>query len=297
MELSWIEDFLSVAETGNFTRSAQIRHLTQPSLSRRIRALEQWLGTDLIDRSSYPTRLTPAGKLFREQAIVILEQLNAARALMRRHPVGQQPVRFALPHTLALSFFPSWLARIQSSFGVFPSRMSAGNVHDAVLSLVEGNSDLLICYHHAAQPVDLDATRYPFLRLGSETVRPYARPGHDGSPQYSLEDAGTPVPFLHYAPEASLRRVVDRVLEQVPSKAPLLVMYETAMAESLKNMALEGHGVAFLPDSTVAREAQEGKLVLAGDRRWSADMEIRVYRDSRREHPPSEALWEHLGTM
>ncbi|MCK7497041.1 MAG: LysR family transcriptional regulator [Comamonadaceae bacterium] len=43
-------------------RSAQLRHVTQPAFSRRIQALEAWAGIDLVDRSSYPTRLTPAGE-------------------------------------------------------------------------------------------------------------------------------------------------------------------------------------------------------------------------------------------
>ena len=58
MESKWREDFLSVARTGNFSKSAAERHVTQSAFSRRIKALEQWVGVALIDRSSYPTRLT-----------------------------------------------------------------------------------------------------------------------------------------------------------------------------------------------------------------------------------------------
>ena len=51
MESKWLEDFVSLAETGSFSRSAALRHVTQPAFSRRIRSLEAWLGADLIDRS------------------------------------------------------------------------------------------------------------------------------------------------------------------------------------------------------------------------------------------------------
>lgn len=64
MELKWLEDFISLAETRSFSRSAELRHVTQPAFSRRIQSLEAWLGNELIDRSSYPTRLTPAGEVF-----------------------------------------------------------------------------------------------------------------------------------------------------------------------------------------------------------------------------------------
>ena len=72
METKWLEDFVSLAETRSFSRSAQLRHVTQPAFSRRIQALEAWAGTDLVDRSSYPTRLTPAGETFHAQALEIL---------------------------------------------------------------------------------------------------------------------------------------------------------------------------------------------------------------------------------
>jgi len=68
MELKWLEDFVSLARTGSFSRSAEERHVTQSAFSRRIQALEIWLGVSLIDRSTYPTTLTAAGRAFRETA-------------------------------------------------------------------------------------------------------------------------------------------------------------------------------------------------------------------------------------
>ncbi|MFB1029444.1 MAG: LysR family transcriptional regulator, partial [Thauera sp.] len=64
MELKWLEDFLSLADSGSFSRSAEQRHVSQPAFSRRIRALEAWLGVALVDRSTFPTRLTEAGEAF-----------------------------------------------------------------------------------------------------------------------------------------------------------------------------------------------------------------------------------------
>ena len=61
MDTKWLEDFVSLAKTRSFSRSAQLRHLTQPAFSRRLRSLQAWAGVALVDRSSYPTRLTAAG--------------------------------------------------------------------------------------------------------------------------------------------------------------------------------------------------------------------------------------------
>ena len=105
METKWLEDFVSLAETRSFSRSAQLRHVTQPAFSRRIQALEAWAGTDLVDRSSYPTRLTPAGKTMYEQALEILQSLQSTRTMLRAHvSAGKGMVGFAVPHTLAFTF-------------------------------------------------------------------------------------------------------------------------------------------------------------------------------------------------
>lgn len=85
METKWLEDFVSLAETRSFSRSAQLRHVTQPAFSRRIQSLEAWAGTDLVDRSSYPTQLTPAGEILLTQALDFLQSLQNMRVLLRDH--------------------------------------------------------------------------------------------------------------------------------------------------------------------------------------------------------------------
>ena len=79
MNTKWLEDFISLADTRSFSRSAQLRHVTQPAFSRRIQSLEAWTGFALVDRSSYPTRLTPAGTTFYAQALDILLSLQISR--------------------------------------------------------------------------------------------------------------------------------------------------------------------------------------------------------------------------
>ena len=140
METKWLEDFVSLAETRSFSRSAQLRHVTQPAFSRRIQSLEAWAGADLVDRSSYPTSLTPAGETLYGQALELLQSLQTTRAMLRSHAsAGQDVLEFAVPHTLALTFFPAWLARLREGFGPIKTRLMALNVHDAVLRLIEGS--------------------------------------------------------------------------------------------------------------------------------------------------------------
>ncbi|ESS15381.1 MAG: LysR substrate-binding domain-containing protein [Burkholderiales bacterium] len=292
METKWLEDFVSLAQTRSFSRSAQLRHVTQPAFSRRIQALEAWAGTDLVDRSSYPTRLTPAGKTLLDQAVDMLQALHATRAMLRTHQASAQDViEFAVPHTLAFTFFPSWVSCLVKEFRSFNSRLIALNVHDAVMRMTEGSCDLLLIYHHPSQPVALSVDRYDMLVLGSETLYAVSKPKADGTPMYSLPGhSKKPLPYLAYSAGAYLARAVDHLLKQSSEVSHLDRVYETDMAEGLKAMALEGHGIAFLPESAVHKDMEAGRLVSAGQTP-SLTMEIRLYR----QKPGVEAILDVAG--
>ena len=303
METKWLEDFVSLAETRSFSRSAQLRHVTQPAFSRRIQALEAWAGTDLVDRSSYPTRLTAAGETLYDQSLEMLRALQSTRAMLRGHTsAGQDVIEFAVPHTLAFTFFPAWMSELRDNFGPIKSRLIAQNVHDAVMRLVEGGCDLLIAYHHESQPIQLDPQRYEMVSLGREVMAPYCKPGLDGLPLFTLPGtAEVPLPFLGYAPGAYLSRVTDIALKQAPEPAYLDRVYETDMAEGLKAMAIEGHGLAFLPHSAAKKELKPKKLMRADhpvSSQWEVEMDVRAYREKPQAKDSGKgvahALWDYL---
>jgi DNA-binding transcriptional LysR family regulator len=301
METKWLEDFVSLAETRSFSRSAQLRHITQPAFSRRIQALEAWAGTDLVDRSTYPTRLTAAGQTLYDQSIEMLQSLQSTRALLRGHTsAGQDWLEFAVSHTLALTFFPAWLSRFNDQFGPLKSRLTALNVQDAVQRLIEGRCDVMIAYHHDALPFQLDAQRYEMLVLGQEVLAPFVKPGSDGSPLYALPGrASQPLPYLAYAPGAYLGHLLDWRLKQAGS-AYLERVHESEMAQGLKAMALEGHGIAFLPWSAVEKEVLANTLVSAGEA-FETPMEVRIYRErpsaKARSKKRTQAVWNDLQTQ
>lgn len=309
MESKWLEDFVTLSETRSFSRAAELRNVTQPAFSRRIQALEAWAGADLIDRTSYPTKLTPAGQVFYEQAMEMLASINATRALLRgKSAAHPETIDFAVPHTLAMTFFPQWLTEVEKGFGPLLTRLSAFNVHDAVMQLVNGGCDLVIVYNHPRQPMHLDPQRYDTITLGSETMRAYAQADGEGQPIIKLPGSRSkPVPFLSYTPGAYLARMVDVLATESPRPLHLLKRFETDMAEVLKMMALAGHGVAFLPESAVQRELKPspGKNTLAIAGEASIEMEIRLIRERphwtadkpRSSKANLSALWEYLAQI
>ena len=295
MDIKWLEDFLSLVQTRNFSRSAQDRNVTQSALSRRIQALEVWVGTDLVDRSTYPLALTPAGKLFSASATEAMRLLNDTRAMLRVKETDDQVLRVSAGHALSVNFFPNWLNSIQSWYGPLRARILPSNVHDSVLSLVEGNCDLLLCYHHADLPVELDPKRFEYLVLGVETVMPVSIPNRAGSATFALPGSKTaPLPYLAYTATSYFGRVVQKIQSRVNQSACLQSCQESDLAELLKIMALAGQGLAWLPDSCIATELAEGNLVRAGGELWTMRLEIRLFRAIDHRKPILDKLWDNL---
>ena len=73
MEIRILKYFLTVAREQNITRAAEALHITQPTLSRQIAALEEELGTRLFERSNKKITLTQEGILLKRRALEILE--------------------------------------------------------------------------------------------------------------------------------------------------------------------------------------------------------------------------------
>lgn len=282
MELKWLEDFLSLAQTRSFSRSAAARHVTQSAFSRRIQALELWLGAPLIDRSTYPTSLTPEGKRFRETAEETVRMLQASRLDLRAGTARGGPVvSVAALHTLTLSFFPRWLRMVEARTGPVGTRLLADDFHNCLQALVEGGYDFLLTFHHPSVPILLDPELYPHRVVGADRLVAVHAPG---LPEPS---AAAPAPLLDYGTDSFLGRV-GRFAQGQDGAWPGRVAHTNAMAEALKIMALEGHGLAWVPHGLVARELAEGGLLASGP---AVPLEIRLYRNRAKTRAAVEAVW------
>ena len=112
LNLSWLEDFLALAASGHFSRAADERHMTQPAFSRRIRALETWLGAELFDRRNQPATLTDTGQWFNGIATDMLAKAakipGEARAF---NEANANTLRIAATHALSFTFIGFVLAK------------------------------------------------------------------------------------------------------------------------------------------------------------------------------------------
>ncbi|OZG71103.1 LysR family transcriptional regulator [Hahella sp. CCB-MM4] len=292
IETKWLEDFLSLARTQSFSRSAEERHLTQPAFSRRIKALEASLGCELVDRTSMPVQLTREGRLFQITARNLVSQLDDCVTHIRSLGRGEESViDFAVSHTLALSFFPEFLKSLNTTEASFRSRQLIANVDDSVQALKNGICDFLLAFENHT----LDSTQFAKLYLRTERLLPVCRGGDEGKPQYSLdEETRMSLPYLGYPKDIYLGRMVAGLLRHPPRKVDLQLVSESSMADSLKVMAMQGMGIAWVPSFSIREEVRQGFLVCCGEETWHIPLQICIYRCMRTLSPEAEALWKVL---
>lgn len=299
MELKWLEDFVSLANTHSFSKSAEQRNVTQPAFSRRIQALENWLGTALVDRSTYPTSLTEAGRSFRdtaEQALILIQ--DARDEFREREGRARATLSFSALHGISLTFFPRWLKEVQSLLGPISTRIDPGDFHDCVRALVDGDYDFLLTYSNESVPVLLDPQIYPSIKLAEETILPVSATDRRRRALFRHDPSKPkPIPWLTYSTYSYIGRVEDYVLSRQKPRIPLNPICQNPMGESLKAMVLEGHGVAWLTESSIGDELADKKLVPFGPRSLRMAFDIRMYRSVQKTRSELMQFWSCVNSL
>ncbi|NNG60419.1 LysR family transcriptional regulator, partial [Pseudomonas fragi] len=198
-------------------------------------------------------------------------------------------------HSLSMTFLPKWLKQFQQHNDQFNVRVVAANIHDAVIALEEGSCDLMLVYHHPLAPIVLDSEKFGSLTLGHDAFIPVCAPDRRGNALYPLPGSSSkPVPHLAYTATTFLGRVAEIVIKNGPTACRLERCYEADMTMLLMRMAVEGYGVAWLPQSAVIDQLQRGQLVKAGGDEWSTRLEIRSCCSISNQNPTMRNLWKTL---
>lgn len=117
MDSNALKAFLTIVDQGSFSEAAEILHLTQPAISKRLAALENQLGTSLIDRSHRQIRLTNAGSRLLPHARRILDEIHNARvALSPDSGQVEGELQIIASHHIGLHHLPNWLRRFKREY-------------------------------------------------------------------------------------------------------------------------------------------------------------------------------------
>ncbi len=304
MDLNWLEDFLAIAEEGGFSRAADRRNVTQPALSRRIRALEGWLGTPLFERSTHTLKLTPAGSTFRAVAEEVLRRILAGREeALEVARLKAETIHFAATHALSQAFFPDWIREVESAKTNATIQLVAANFAACEKLLLDARAHFLLSHHHPLLASRLDPDRFQRIELDADVLVPVTAPAVPGArgkgrghakPRYVLpgSEAG-PLPYLSYHPGSGIGRVVNSVLASKGS-TPWLVPSIAAPVMLLIDMARQGRGITWAPRSLVQDDLANERLLRAGPDDWDIEISICLFRSRSRMSSAAETFWTSI---
>jgi LysR family transcriptional regulator, hypochlorite-specific transcription factor HypT len=288
MQQKWLEDFIALAQTRSFSRAAELRSVTQPAFGRRIKSLEDWLGTELVDRAAYPTQLTEAGQQFLNTAREVCRSLDDARDSFSSRSVNSNTLRIATGRTLGHTQFPQWLIRTQQAVGHFKADVWSGSLHDAMLRIEQGDADLSLCYGHPALPLALDNQLFAYKVVGEERLVPVTAQ-QMGKPLFTLAGKAS-IAHLALAPTLALSRLLSALLPK-EIIARLQTVHRADFAEPLLPMVRAGLGLAWLPLSLVAEDLANGQLVRAWPSEQDIRFEVRLVKAIGNTNTMVNAIW------
>ena len=296
MELNWLEDFLALAERRNFSRAAEARHVTQPAFSRRIQALEAWVGTPLVVRSSQGVVLNAAGEYLREHAVALMRDLHQMRRSALR-VAGREgaTLSIAATHALSFTFFPGWIRSFSSLELLGTLNLISDTMAACERSLLAGDADFLLCHARTDVPTSLAPNAFTSLVVGTDLLVPVSAPDSSGTARWALPGTpAAPVHLLAYSEASGLGRILKAVQRSGSKALSLDTVFTSPLAAALQTMARQGQGMAWLPHTMAAEDLAAGCLVDAGGDHFSTSVEIRLFRPLRRQSHTAEAFWEAM---
>ena len=294
MDLHWLQDFVCLARTLNFTRAAEERNITQPAFSRRIKSLENWVGVPLIKRSSYPVQLSEAGQQFLPVARATISELTDIRQSLRAQERGVAAFqRFAVLHTISVNYLSHRIGEMERDIANLRVRVYSDNLRTCCQMLSDGTCDFLLYYSHPdVQPV-FDEAQFARRDIGVDPMIPVAQAEAAQAKGWSLDaEGGAPIPYLGYDPSSFLGTVVDQIIAR--RQPPLVLCYMDALTEAIKRRTLTGSGLSWLPESAVATEIAEGRIVRVGGESWEAPLTLSLFCSLERLDKTGMAVWNAL---
>lgn len=152
MDITLARTFLTVAETGSFVDAGQRLHVTQSTISSRIKALEDLLGRSLLDRSKSGATLTPAGQQFHKHALALVRVWEHARLEIGLSEAHRDHLSVGGQLSLWDGFLLSWLVWMRGNIPDIAITATTGSSIGLMDRLIEGTLDLAIMYRPTNRP-------------------------------------------------------------------------------------------------------------------------------------------------
>lgn len=276
-DLKQLQLFTAVAEFGSFSRAAVALSISQPVISRQIKALEEELGVSLLYRNGRGIVLTEAGKLLENYASAILEQVSRATtelAALRSNPRGT--IVIGMPPSVGVVLTAPLVRTFRGAFPQISMRVIEGFSGHLLEWLVMGKIDVAVLYN---APRMNNLLAEPLLRdelflLGAKDDSSSLGPGPVEASVLSK------IPMILPARPHGLRLLLDQVLGAAGIE-PQIALEVDAMPSTLR-LVESGTGYTILSYSSVHQLVAEDRIKYWPIKNPSLERELILATSSQR---------------
>lgn len=239
---------VAIADLKHFGRAALACHVSQPTLSQQLRALEERLGVSLIERRLKGVELTPVGREIADRARRLLVEVEDVRSLARRAAEGAVgTIRFGVTPTLGPYLMAPIVAALHRERPGLKLYIREGIPDDQAMELARGQIDMLL----GPMPIEGDAlTVEPLFREKLHLVAP---PDHPLAQRRCRPADLAGAPILSLDRRHHLHRQVASLCADYGMQ--LLRGYEGTSLDSIQQMVGSGLGMAIMPEFYLRSES------------------------------------------
>jgi DNA-binding transcriptional LysR family regulator len=254
MQLVSLKVFCDLAETGNFTKTAQLNEVTHSAVSQQISSLERIFESRLMERGRKMSRLTRDGQVvydYSKQILQTYELLNSKMQELKDIIAGT--IRVATIYSIGLHDLPPYLKRFMKEFPTV-------NVHVEYRPANQIYADVL------GNVVDIGLVAYPERNAGLEII-PFRKdelvlichPQHLFAKQKGMKlKTLASQRFIGFEPDIPTRKAVDKILRAHGVEVHNAMEFDNI--ESLKRAVEIDAGVSIVPQETVVQEVSNQTL-------------------------------------
>ena len=291
-EIVELRAFCAAVDLGSIGKAARLLRVSQPGLSKRLKALEALSGSRLLERSTRGVVPTAAGRELHEAARRVLAEAEAVEALMAGLGAEHAPVRIAASPTIAECVLPAMLAELERRHERHLSvELSTANSRAARELVLEGRAELGVV---AAEVPGLAASGLDESPFYEDEIVVIVPEGHRWAQAEEVDPAELErTPVITRDPGASSRQIVASALEPLglALAPPLAEIGSTAAAISA---AISECAPALLSSLAMSLPAEE-KLVVRRIAGLSLDRRFVLIHSGEESLPaPARALARHL---
>ncbi|HYQ21980.1 LysR family transcriptional regulator [Stenotrophomonas sp.] len=281
MNLHHLAIFHAIAETGSISAAAIRVRVSQPALSRELKDFEGRLGVVLFERLPRGMRLTEPGKVLHAYSARLFAVADSAQAAMRDFAdarAGQ--LSLGASNTIGTYVLPRFVAQFRSVFPQLGISLFVGNTEQ----VAQGVADLRFTVGFVEGPVRVEGVVAE--EFSRDELIPVVGAQHPLAGRRRANPADiNGLPLLMREPGSGTRELIGELLQQLDVKTGSIV--EFGNTEALKQAAIHGGGIAWLPSISVVRDLQDGSLVRLPVRALGLQRPLSILRREGAYHVPA----------